>query len=135
MLSAIGLRCSRTATCRARGAYAPEGPPERGSFGVIVRDRPFLLFLASGMLAWLVYVAFEAVLPVSLSTRTGYEPAAWGFLVIVNPLMVTLFQLRLTARGRARPAGRRSSSVAMPLMGLPFLLLVGQRRGPGRRCS
>ena len=37
-----------------RGAYAPEGPPERGSLAVIVRDRPFLLFLGSAVFAWLV---------------------------------------------------------------------------------
>ena len=61
------------------GTYAPAGPPERGSFGVIVRDKPFLLFLASGMFAWLVYVAFEVVLPVSLTNTHGLEPAAWGF--------------------------------------------------------
>jgi predicted MFS family arabinose efflux permease len=104
------------------GRYAPEGPPERGSFGVIVRDKPFLLFLASGMLAWLVYVAFEVVLPVSLTTTYGLEPAAWGFLVIVNPVMVTFFQLRLTRRvARVSPAVKLA--VAMPLMGVPFLLL------------
>src|SRR5439155_25951176 len=43
----------------ARGAYAPEEPPSRGSFAVIAHDRPFLLFLLSAAFAWLVYVAFE----------------------------------------------------------------------------
>gem|GEM_PF-4992865 len=58
------------------------------------------------MFAWLVYVAYEVVLPVSLVDGYGYEPAAWGFLVRINPLLVTLFQLRLTGRGRgARAAG------------------------------
>lgn len=105
-----------------RGAYAPEGPPERSSFGLIVRDRPFLLFLASGTLAWLVYVAFEVVLPVSLTSVHGLPPALWGVLVIVNPLMVTVFQLRLTRRvSHIAPAVKLA--VAMPLMGVPFLLL------------
>jgi predicted MFS family arabinose efflux permease len=104
------------------GTYAPEGPPERGSLGVIVRDRPFLLFLVSGMLAFLVYVSYEVVLPVSLTTTHGLEPAAWGFLLIVNPLMVTFFQLRLTRRvAHISPAVKLA--VAMPLMGMPFLLL------------
>src|SRR5262249_12123979 len=31
------------------GAYAPEGPPERGSLGVILRDSPFLLFMAASV--------------------------------------------------------------------------------------
>ena len=105
-----------------RGAYAPEGPPERSSFGLIVRDRPFLLFLASGTLAWLVYVAFEVVLPVSLTSVHGLPPALWGVLVIVNPLMVTVFQLRLTRRV-SHIAPTVKLAVAMPLMGVPFLLL------------
>ena len=105
-----------------RGMFSPEGPPQRGSLGVIVRDRPFLLFLASGMLAYLVYVAYEVVLPVSLTTTYGLEPAAWGFLVILNPAMVTIFQLRLTRRvAHIRPAVKLA--VAMPMMGMPFLLL------------
>ena len=67
-----------------RGKYSPEGPPERGSFALIRRDRIFLLFLVSGMLACLVYVAFEIVLPISLTSTHGL-PAAWGVLVILNP--------------------------------------------------
>ncbi len=104
------------------GTYAPEGPPQRGSFGVIVRDRPFLLFLASALLAWLTYVAYEVVLPVSLTTTHGLAPAAWGFLLIVNPVMVTFFQLRLTRRV-ARVSPSVKLALAMPLMGVPFLLL------------
>ena len=114
------------------GTYAPKGPPQRGSFGVIVRDRPFLLFLASALLAWLTYVAYEVVLPVSLPTTHGLAPAAWGFLLIVNPVMVTFFQLRLTRRV-ARVSPSVKLAVAMPLMGLPFLLLSRERRDPGRR--
>ena len=42
--------------------------------------------------------------------------------MIVNPLMVTFFQLRLTRRVQhVSPAAKLA--VAMPLMGLPFLLL------------
>jgi predicted MFS family arabinose efflux permease len=105
------------------GAYTPEQAPERGSFGVIVRDRAFLLFLVSGGLAYLVYVSYETVLPISLVDTYGLAPATWGFLVIVNPLLVTLFQLRLTRRvSRVPPAPKLV--VAMLLMGFPFLLLT-----------
>lgn len=106
-----------------RGAYTPAEPPARGSFGVIVRDRPFLLFLLSGALAYLVYVAFETVLPVSAVGTHGLAPSTWGFLVIINPLLVTLFQLRLTRRVQGFPAGPKLV-VAMLLMGLPFLALT-----------
>jgi len=105
-----------------RGAYAPEEPPSRGSFGVIVRDRPFLLFVMSAVFAWLVYVAFETVLPISLVSSHGYSNSTWGFLLIVNPALVTFFQLRLTERVASVPAPTKLA-VGLPLMGLPFLLL------------
>ena len=106
----------------ARGDYGAEGPPERSSFGVIRRDRAFLLFLSSGALSYLVYVAFETVLPISLVDSHGLEPSTWGFLVILNPISVTLFQLRLTRRVSHVPPGTKLV-VAMMLMGFPFLLL------------
>jgi predicted MFS family arabinose efflux permease len=106
----------------ARGDYAPEEPPTRGSFGVIRRDHAFLLFLVSGALAYLVYVAYETVLPISAVSTHGLAPATWGFLVIINPVLVTLFQLRLTRRVvDISPAPKLM--VAMLLMGFPFLLL------------
>src|SRR5207237_1283418 len=100
----------------------PAEPPTRHSFGVIVHDRPFLLFLASSALAWLVYVSFEVVLPISLVRSHGLAPSTWGFLAVVNPLVVTLFQLRLTRRLRPVSAAVKLA-VALPLMGFPFLLL------------
>jgi predicted MFS family arabinose efflux permease len=105
-----------------RGAFAPEHPPERGSAGVIARDRVFLLFLGSGVLAYLVYVAYEVALPISLTDTHGLSPAAWGFLVVINPALVTFFQLRLTRRVSHVPAAPKLV-VAMLLMGFPFLLL------------
>src|SRR5205085_5126534 len=105
-----------------RGAYAPEEPPTRGSFRVIVRDRPFLLFLLSAAFAWIVYVSFETVLPISLVGSHGYAPSTWGFLLILNPLLVTLFQLRLIEWVRDVPPVVKLA-VGLPLMGLPFLFL------------
>lgn len=106
-----------------RGAYAPEGPPERGSLSVILGDRPFLLFLGSAVFAWLVYVAYEIVLPVSLVDGYGYSAATWGFLVWINPFLVTLLQVRLT-RAVGRYAAAPRLIIAMLIMGLPFLLLT-----------
>jgi predicted MFS family arabinose efflux permease len=105
-----------------RGLYAPEEPPQRGSFGVIRRDRAFLLFMGSAVFASMTYVAFESLLPISLVSSHGLAPAAWGFLLIINPILVTLVQLRLT-RAASRIAPALKLAVAMPLMGLPFLLL------------
>jgi len=105
-----------------RGEYAPEGPPERGSLRVILNDRTFLLFLVASMFAWLIYVAYETVLPISLVESHGIPEWGWGFLLIVNPLLVTVFQLRLTRRvSGVSPALKWV--VALLLMGLPFLFL------------
>jgi predicted MFS family arabinose efflux permease len=104
------------------GAYAPEGPPERGSFAVIVRDSPFLLFMVASVFATMTYIATETLLPISVTTTHHLAPAAWGIIMIVNPLAVTVFQLRLTRWTHAIRASWKLG-VAMPLMGVPFLLL------------
>jgi predicted MFS family arabinose efflux permease len=104
------------------GAYAPEGPPQRGSFGVIVRDSAFLLFMLSSVFATMTYVATETLLPISVTTTHHLAPAAWGVLMVVNPLLVTVFQLRLTRWTSGIPAWTKLG-LAMPLMGVPFLLL------------
>ncbi len=105
-----------------RGAYAPDGPPQRGSFGVIIRDSPFLLFMLSSVFATMTYVATETLLPISVTTTHHLAPATWGVLMVVNPLLVTVFQLRLTRWTASIPAWVKLG-VAMPLMGVPFLLL------------
>jgi predicted MFS family arabinose efflux permease len=105
------------------GPYSVDESPQRGSLGVIVRDRPFVLFLVSAVFAWLVYVSFEVILPISLVESHGLSPSTWGFILIVNPLLVTLFQLRLTRALRDVPDARKLA-VGLPLMGMPFLLLT-----------
>jgi len=105
-----------------RGAYAPEGPPERGSLGVILQDRTFLVFMLASIFAWVVYVAYETVLPISLVESHGIPSWGWGLLLVVNPLLVTFFQLRLTRRVSHISSAKRWV-VAMLLMGLPFLAL------------
>ena len=109
-------------TIPKRGRFAPVEPPTRGSFGVIRRDHAFLIFMASSILASATYVAFETLLPISLVQSHGLAPSVWGFLVIANPILVTLLQLRLTRAVSAVPASVKLG-VAMPMMGLPFLLL------------
>jgi predicted MFS family arabinose efflux permease len=104
------------------GRYGAESAPERGSLAAIVRDRPFVLFLVSSAFAWLVYVSYEVILPVSLVESHGLSASTWGFILIVNPLLVTLFQLRLTYALRDVRAATKLG-VGLPLMGVPFLLL------------
>ena len=89
---------------------------------MIVRDHPFLLFMVSSVFATMTYIATETLLPISLATTHNLAPAAWGVLMIVNPLLVTLFQLRLTrSTARHRAVGEARHGDADD--GLPFLLL------------
>lgn len=104
------------------GLYAPEAAPERSSFAVVRRDSPFLLFIGSSVLASMTYVAFDSLLPISLATSHGIQPALWGFLVIINTGFVAFGQLRLT-RAVAHVSPSLKLAVAMPLMGFPFVLL------------
>ena len=73
---------------------------------VIIRDSPFLLFMLSSVFATMTYVATETLLPISVTTTHHLAPAAWGVLMIVNPLLVTVFQLRLTRWTAADPRVR-----------------------------
>lgn len=107
----------------ARGAYSPEQPPTRGSFQVIRRDRVFLVFLASTVLAYIVYFGFETALPIAAVDSYGVSPSAWGFLIVMNAGAVAFLQLRLTRRVvRYSPALKLA--VALPLMGFSFLVLT-----------
>ena len=121
VLSSIGFAIAFRYIPRG-GAYAPAGPPARGSFGVIIRDTPFLLFMLSSVFATMTYVATETLLPISVTTTHHLSPALWGFLMIANPLLVTVLQLRLTRWTASIPASLKLG-IAMPMMGVPFLLL------------
>ena len=52
---------------------------------MIRRDHAFLVFLLSGALAYLVYVAIETVLPISAVNTHGIAPSTWGFIVDHQP--------------------------------------------------
>lgn len=107
----------------ARGVYSPERAPDRGSFAVIRRDRVFLVFLASAILAYIVYFGFETALPIAAVDSYGLSPSAWGFLIVMNAGAVAFLQLRLTRRV-ARYSPELKLGVALPLMGFSFLILT-----------
>jgi hypothetical protein len=85
-----------------------------------LRDRPYLVFLVSSMLAWVVYVGYESALPVAATTAYDVAPRTWGLLLALNPLLVALLQLRLTS-AVARASASAKLAVAIPIMGLSFL--------------
>jgi predicted MFS family arabinose efflux permease len=105
------------------GGRAGDRVEKTGSLRAVSRDRPFRLLLASTLLGYFVSCGFETVLPVIAVSTYGIDPATWGLLVAISPLMVVLFQLRLTRMTACYPAGRRLAT-ALLVMGLPFLLLI-----------
>jgi predicted MFS family arabinose efflux permease len=96
---------------------------ERPSFRAIVGAPAFGVFFAAALFAMTTYNAFETLMPVSLTQEHGYPPAAWGVLFAVNPLLVTLFQLRVTRWSGGLAPGTKLG-VAMLLMGGAFLPLA-----------
>ena len=107
----------------------PSLPPLQAAGGArptmrsLARDRLFALVFGAAMAAAIVYNAFETVLPVSLTQTHGLPPSAWGILFVVNPLLVTLFQLRVT-RWTAPVSPSTKLAAAMLLMGCAFLPLL-----------
>src|SRR5262249_57223967 len=72
--------------------------------------------------AYMAYVGFEWLLPISAVRHHGIDRSLWGAIVIVNPLLVALLQLRVTtAAQRFTPLARMVAALA--LMGPPFLIL------------
>jgi MFS family permease len=114
------LRLARP-PARVRGTKAAED--RRVSFRTIAAVRGFGFLFGAAALAMVVYNAFELLLPVSLTQSHGYPPALWGVLFVVNPLLVTVFQLRVTRWAAAVPAGTKLAA-ALLLMGTSFLPLV-----------
>lgn len=106
------------------GAYTPERHAhEHRTLRILLTDGRFAAFWVTGALQYVVYSMYETLLPVSLTQSYGYSASAWGVISIINPVLVVLFQLRIT-RWSSRSAGiAMRLAVATLLMGLPFLLL------------
>jgi predicted MFS family arabinose efflux permease len=105
----------------ARGRFTPERGERAERISVVFHDRPFMTLLGGAVLAWMVYVGFELLLPISVVQHHGVDRSLWGAIAIVNPLLVALLQLRVTnATMRFAPATRMVASLM--LMGPPFLI-------------
>jgi predicted MFS family arabinose efflux permease len=104
-------------------------PRARGSARLVLHDRPYLLLLASTLLGWVLFVAYETVLPVVAVSSCGLAASTWGLLAVVFPVLVLVFQLRLTRAAAPIPV-RIKLSLALCLMGFPFLALLGSSAVP-----
>jgi hypothetical protein len=104
----------------ARSAAADAGTVSLRS---LFADRAFALLFVAGILAYGVYNAYEVLMPVSLTQAHGFSAALWGIVSVANPVLVILFQMRLT-RWTAGIGFAPKLGLAVPLMGLPFLVLT-----------
>jgi MFS family permease len=104
-------------------APARDSGSARASWRAAVLTPVFATVFGAALLAMMTYTAFETLMPVSLTTEHGYPPASWGILFVVNPILVMLFQLRVTRWTSGIPTGRKLA-LGLTLMGCSFLPLV-----------
>lgn len=98
-------------------------PTSKASAWKLLGSPMMLLAIVASLFAWCVYQAFELLLPISLTRSHGYPPYAWGLLFVINPLLVTVFQVRLVRWTSFIPRYLRLSGACL-LMGLPFLIVT-----------
>ncbi len=90
---------------------------------MVARDRRFQLLLGSTLLGYFAFAAFETVLPVVAVSSYGLSASSWGALVAVNPVLVLLFQMRVTRRLEHVALARRLAG-SLIVMGSSFLILL-----------
>jgi predicted MFS family arabinose efflux permease len=87
----------------------------------LLRDRAFLAVFAATLAGWCTYSAFELLTPISLTQSHGLEPATWGLLYALNPVVIVLLQLRVTRWASSASRGARLAGGVL-LMGTPYFL-------------
>ena len=108
------------------GAYAGDEDDEgdeHASIGTLLSDRTMGIYLVATFLASVVIVAEETVLPVSLVQTHGISLSTWGLLFAINPILVVIFQARVSRSARRVRLGVRLP-LAVAVMGLAFLPLA-----------
>jgi MFS family permease len=85
---------------RAEGARAQVSR----SYAPVLRDTPFVEFIAVLTLAGMAYVILMVLLPVYAKENFGVVERQYGFIVATNAVMVVLFQFSVTRWTSRRPA-------------------------------
>ena len=74
-----------------------------GNYRVALVDKPYLAFLAAGMLMGLVYIQMYNSLSIFLRNVHGVPPQRYGVLLSVSAVTVILFQFRMLRAIRTQP--------------------------------
>lgn len=72
-------------------------------YGVVLRDKVFIVFLLVYIMAVIVYMQMNTSLPVYLRDVHDVATQGYGLLLSMNAAMVVLFQFWVTRRTRSRP--------------------------------
>jgi predicted MFS family arabinose efflux permease len=97
-------------------------PGGAASLAPLFRDGALLVVFGATIGGWFAYSAFELLAPVSLTQTHGLEPATWGVLFAMNPIVIVLLQLRITRWTANVPRGRKLAAAVL-LMASPYLAL------------
>ncbi len=97
-----------------------ETDERRSALPVILRDTPFLLFIASTLAASAVFMQFVSSYPLQVEAY-GHSSAMFGILISMNGVIICLTELPLTSYTRRRPA-RRVMTLGMLVIGAGFLM-------------
>ncbi len=96
---------------------------ESSNLSTLLNDIPFVLLLLSTFTGFVVYVAYEVMLPIATVTSYGLTPTSWGILAMIDPILVVALQARIT-KITSGISTKRKLGGSMVLMGAPFLLLL-----------
>lgn len=72
-------------------------------YHLVLRDGPFVAFIAATILMTIVYLQMYNSLSVYLRDVHGIQPQGYGFLLTASAIVVILFQFGITRRIRGRP--------------------------------
>ncbi|MEU8785339.1 MFS transporter [Streptomyces sp. NPDC048637] len=86
--------------------------------GAVYRDRPFLVLLGSVLLLGILFQQPLVALPLTM-TADGLSPASYGLAMMMNGLVIAVFQIPLTRlAGRLRPEFALAAASALTGIGL-----------------
>lgn len=72
-------------------------------YRLVLRDRPFVAFIAATILMTIVYLQMYNSLSVYLRDVHAVQPQGYGFLLTISAIVVILFQFGITRRIRGSP--------------------------------
>ncbi|WP_158273778.1 MFS transporter [Micromonospora sp. RP3T] len=87
----------------APGAVVRVGTGTRTGYGILLRDTRFWFFLASTLISAVIYVQFNVVLPLKISTE-GHSTGLYSGVLVTASIVLILCELKITASVVRRPA-------------------------------